>query len=74
MTEPRMTGTKFCSDCKNDLPVICFAVDKKTSDGLHHRCRECKRKYNINKSKSLDIRRADGRSIQNIPVNLRKDL
>lgn len=43
MTDPRMTGTKTCSKCKKDLPVICFPALKKSSDGLYSWCRDCDR-------------------------------
>ncbi len=39
--EPTMTGTKVCTKCERDLPVIQFAVNKKSKDGLHNECREC---------------------------------
>lgn len=47
MTEPRMTGTKTCSKCKKDLPVICFTVDRKNLDGLSTHCRDCRRNSEI---------------------------
>lgn len=39
--EPVMTGTKTCNKCSRELPVICFAVNKTTRDGLHNECRDC---------------------------------
>lgn len=39
--EPRLTGTKVCSKCERELPVICFAVEAKHSDGLQSQCRDC---------------------------------
>lgn len=39
--EPQMSGTKTCSACGEEKAVICFAVDRKTQDGLHGICRDC---------------------------------
>lgn len=39
--EPTMTGTKVCTKCERELPVIHFAVNRKNSDGLHSQCRDC---------------------------------
>lgn len=46
MTDPKMTGTKTCSKCEKDLPVICFSVNRSHKDGLHNACRECRVKAN----------------------------
>lgn len=43
--EPRLTGTKVCSKCGRELPVISFAVHKVSSDGLHSYCRDCGSTY-----------------------------
>nr|DAS64970.1 MAG TPA: Meiotic chromosome segregation protein [Caudoviricetes sp.] len=38
-------GTKVCSKCKKELPIEMFHKDKSKSDGLHHYCKECQKKY-----------------------------
>lgn len=35
--------TKTCSRCQMDLPVRHFHRDRSTPDGLHRRCRDCRR-------------------------------
>lgn len=37
---------KHCTDCKRDLELSCFFVDRSHSSGLHWRCKECTKKYN----------------------------
>lgn len=39
--EPTMSGLKQCKSCERVLPVICFAVQKGSKDGLRGQCREC---------------------------------
>lgn len=39
--EPQLTGTKVCTKCNKELPVICFAVEARHSDGLQSQCRDC---------------------------------
>lgn len=40
-------GTKVCSKCKRELPISEFNKNKRTSDGLSSRCRECSRKETL---------------------------
>lgn len=58
---PRMTGTKLCAgECKRDLPVINFAVNAATSDGLNPICRDCDSVYRGRlraKKRTLAVRR-----------------
>ena len=63
--EPTMTGTKKCANCEKVLPVICFAVHKRSNDGLAYECRECakertkklKPKKGMNKKKLIAMTR-----------------
>lgn len=41
--DPRMTGTKRCSRCGVSRPVLAFAANRKSADGLASWCRECDR-------------------------------
>ena len=36
---------KVCSKCKRELPLDCFAVDKRGKDGLCHQCKDCRKEY-----------------------------
>ena len=36
---------KVCSKCKRELPLDCFAVDKKSKDGLCGQCKTCRSEY-----------------------------
>lgn len=51
--EPRLTGTKVCTKCERELPVICFAVLKSAKDGLHGECRDCASKVVKERNKKL---------------------
>lgn len=37
---------KTCADCKVDLPLENFALNKRKPDGLSDKCRPCKKTYN----------------------------
>ena len=37
--------TKICHDCKLDLPITEFEKVTKYKDGLHYRCKVCKKQY-----------------------------
>lgn len=52
--EPRLTGTKVCTKCAKELPVICFAVDAKNLDGLQGQCRDCLSDYNKQRYKEKE--------------------
>ena len=53
--EPRLTGTKVCTHCHEEKPVLAFPVDKAARDGLHPWCRDCtaafSRKWHANHRK-----------------------
>jgi hypothetical protein len=34
-------ATKFCPDCRQDLPVSAFTKNKRQADGLAFYCRDC---------------------------------
>lgn len=57
--EPRLTGTKACTKCERELPVICFAVVPGNKDGLKNQCRECdtvtSRKSYVKKKKNVSV-------------------
>lgn len=38
---PQMTGTKTCTKCGEEKPVIFFPAQKGAADGLHPLCRLC---------------------------------
>lgn len=66
--EPTMTGTKTCTKCNRELPVICFAVHKRSKDGLHYHCREC----NLSDENKRKGYRSDRRGIGEKQINLMK--
>lgn len=39
--EPRLTGTKVCSRCRQEKVALAFSGDRKMADGLKSECREC---------------------------------
>lgn len=41
MTEPKSTGMKTCSKCKETKHALAFSADNRASDGLHSNCRDC---------------------------------
>lgn len=41
--EPRLTGTKTCTRCNVEQPVLAFPANRAHSDGLSSWCRECER-------------------------------
>lgn len=41
--EPRCTGTKTCSICKQPLPALCYSAERQHADGLASACRSCER-------------------------------
>jgi hypothetical protein len=43
--EPRLKGEKVCTKCDKSKPVICFAVQKDSKDGLRNECRDCIQDY-----------------------------
>lgn len=44
--EAPVFGTKTCGgECGRELPVLAFAANAKTSDGLKFRCRDCEAAY-----------------------------
>lgn len=47
--EPRMTGTKTCTHCRNTLPVLHFSVRRASKDGLADWCRKCDSEANEHK-------------------------
>lgn len=50
--EPRLTGTKTCSKCERELPVLCFSTAKDCKDGLRSECRDCVSEYVKKRQKS----------------------
>ena len=38
--------SKMCSTCKREAPLVHFAKNKTTKDGLQNCCDECRRQYN----------------------------
>lgn len=52
-TEPIMHGTKTCSSCRKELPVLYFTVHRTAKDGLYSSCRECNRASKAKKSNRL---------------------
>lgn len=41
MNEPRCTGTKTCTLCRENLSVLAFSSNPDSPDGLRSRCRSC---------------------------------
>lgn len=66
--EPRLTGTKVCTKCGRELPVICFAVHSHNKDGLQSQCREC----NTDDQKRRRGHRPDRRGIGDKQINMMK--
>lgn len=53
------TRYKICPKCGKTKPHTDFSRDKRSSDGLQHRCKACERAYyEANKTKVLERRRA----------------
>jgi hypothetical protein len=42
-------NTKYCSSCKIEKPLTRFGKHRRNKDGLRSQCKECERKYNIQK-------------------------
>lgn len=49
---------KYCSQCKQKLPISKFHKDSKTKDGLHGLCKQCRANYfkrnYVSRSKGVD--------------------
>ena len=49
--EPRTSGTKRCTRCKQVLDVGCYHVDRGRSDGLQPTCNDCFREWQKERSR-----------------------
>lgn len=61
VTEPSCAGTKTCSKCEKDLPVLCFATMRSAKDGLRPSCRECTREAERPRLRKLKAKAAKKR-------------
>lgn len=52
--QPKQTGTKCCSGCKETLDVSKFNKDKSSNDGLQSSCKKCQLKRLYKKSSTFD--------------------
>lgn len=40
-----LNAEKICSACKKEVPLTNFVRNKKSRDGLYHKCKDCSRNY-----------------------------
>ncbi len=56
-----MSKTKYCSGCKQTLPLHMFTINRSRKDGLQSQCKICRRKYSrqyYNQNKAYYVERA----------------